>query len=370
MSFIITLLILILMLGVLIFVHELGHYLAAKWSGVYVHEFALGMGPKIFSFKRKNKKGKKKDPTLYSLRAFPIGGFCHMAGQVDEEDEMEFEGKTHKEKKVKIKKDEFFCNKSKWQRFLILFSGVALNFALAFLLLFLQALIWGHSELKSYVGHVLEDYPMAEAGIVPGDRIMGVNGRQVRNWDKLQIVLNLKNAGTSFDFEVLKTNGTTQHLEITPATVEDDDGTERKMFGFSGPAERKTGIINSLDYAVNKMGALISSMGLIIGSLFTGNLSMSALAGPVGMFGIVGNAARHGMENLVFLTAYLSINLGFINSLPFPAFDGGRIIFIIIEAITRRKVSANIEGTLHMIGFILLMLLMIYITVMDVIRLF
>jgi len=358
------------MLGILIFVHELGHYLAAKWAGVYVHEFALGMGPKIYSFKRKDKKGRKKDPTLYSLRAFPIGGFCLMAGQVDEEDSYEFEGKTHKEKKIKIKKNEFFCNKTKWQRFLILFSGVALNFILAFILLFVQALIWGHMELKSYVGSVLPEYPMAEAGILAGDRIMAVNGRQVRNWDKLTITLNLKHKGASYTFEVLKPDGSTHFYEITPKTEKDEEGNERKVFGFSGSTEMKTGFVASLDYAFNKMGALISSMGLIIGSLFTGNLSMSALAGPVGMFGIVGASAKAGIQNLVFLTAYLSINLGFINALPFPAFDGGRILFIVIEAVTRRKVSANIEGTLHMIGFILLMLLMIYITIMDVIKLF
>ena len=173
-----TLLYLILILGLLIFVHEFGHFIAAKSIGVYVSEFALGMGPKIFSFKRK----KHNDPTEYSLRLFPIGGFCAMAGEVDEDN-----------KELKLKKSQYMCNRSKWERVLILVAGVTMNILLAIVLLFLQAIIWGTSEQKSVVGYVPEGYPVAKAGIEVGDKIIGINGYRVNTWDKLTLVLNLKN---------------------------------------------------------------------------------------------------------------------------------------------------------------------------------
>lgn len=349
-----TLIILILILGLLIFVHELGHFIFAKLSGVYVHEFALGMGPKLFSFKRKN----KKDPTLYALRLLPIGGFCAMAGEVEEENDR------------KIKKNEFMCNKSKWQRFLILISGVAFNFILAILLLFVQSLIWGHNEQSSIVGTVPEGLPVSEAGIEVGDKILEVNGYKVNTWDKLTIVLNLKQKKDSYTFKVKKENGTIKTYEITPKIEKNKDGKEVKVFGIGVGDTIHKGIFKSIKYAFIKFWSIITTMTMIIGSLFSGKLGISSLSGPVGMYSIVGESAKYGMQSLMYLTAYLSVNLGYINAIPFPAFDGGRIIFVIIEAITHKKVDTNIEATLHTIGFILLMLLMVYITIMDVIKLF
>ncbi len=348
-----TLLILILILGILIFVHELGHFIFAKTFGVYVHEFALGMGPKIFSFKRKN----KSDETLYSLRLFPIGGFCAMAGEVDEDDE-------------NIPKDKFMCNKTKLQKTLILSAGVLFNFILAILLLFTQSLIWGHSEQKAIVGLAPKDYPIAQAGIEVGDKVIGLNGHKVSSWDKLNIALNLKNQSKTYEFKVEKQDGTIKTYKITPVIEKNESGEEVKVFGIGQSDKIYRGLLNSIKYAFIKFGSVISSMFIIIISLFKRTLGMSSLSGPVGMYSLVGESAKYGMQSLIYLTAYLSINLGFINAIPFPAFDGGRILFIVIEAITGKKVDTNIENTLHTIGFVLLMILMLYITIQDVIRLF
>ncbi len=350
----ITLLLLVLILGLLIFVHELGHFIFAKKTGVYVYEFALGMGPLIFSYKRKKEKN---DPTIYSLRLLPIGGFCAMAGEVSEDDQ-------------KIKKSEFMCNKTKLERFLILIAGVSFNFLLAIFLLFLQSAIWGNYEQQSIIGYVPEDLPIADAGIEAGDRVIRLNGYKIDTWDKLNVVLNLKNDSNVYDFKIEKKDGTIKNYKITPKTEKDKDGNEVVKFGLGAGEKKYTGFVNAIKYAFTKFWSIISNMALIIGSIFTGKLKLSNLTGPVGMYTVVGETAKYGIQNLLYLTAYLSVNLGFINAIPFPAFDGGRILFIFIEAITKKKVDTKVEGIIHTVGFVLLMILMVYITVQDIWKLF
>ncbi|MDD4187529.1 MAG: RIP metalloprotease [Bacilli bacterium] len=349
-----TLIILILILGLLIFVHELGHFIFAKKSGVHVYEFALGMGPKIFSFKR---KPEKKDPTVYSLRLLPIGGFCAMAGEVSEDDE-------------EIKSDQFMCNKTKLQKFLILIAGVSFNFLLAFILLFLQSLIWGNPEQASIIGYAPTGYPISDSGIEVGDKVVELNGYKINTWDKLTVVLNLKYDKDVYYFKIEKKDGAIKKYEITPKKEINKDGDEIKVFGLGVGDNVQTGFINAVKYAFTKFCSIVTTMGMIIGALFTGKLGLSSLSGPVGMYSIVGETAKYGMQSIIYLTAYLSINLGFINAIPFPAFDGGRILFILIEAITKKKVDVKIEGMFHTIGFILLMILMLYITALDIWRLF
>ena len=349
---IITIIYLILMLGLLIFVHELGHFIAAKKVGVYVNEFALGMGPKVFSFKRRL----HNDPTEYSLRLFPIGGFCAMAGEVDEDQKG-------------IKKEQFMCNRTKWERFLILIAGVTMNVITAFVILFMQGLIYGSTEQSSIVGFAPLGYPIHDAGIEVGDKVIKLNGYKVNTWDKMTLVLNLKYDNDTYEFVVKKQDGSVKTYEITPKTEIAEDGTETKVFGIGAGDKTYTGLWNSLKYAFRKLGSIISTMYLILGSLFTGKLGLSSLSGPVGMYTIVGESAKVGFQSIMYLTAYLSLNLAVINSIPFPAFDGGRILFVVIEAIKGSKVDAKVENYFHTIGFILLMLLMIYITIQDIIRL-
>jgi len=347
-----TLIILILMLGLLIFVHEFGHFIVAKKCGVHVEEFALGMGPIIYKFKREN------DPTLYSLRLFPIGGFCAMAGEVEEE------------KDKKLHKDQYMCNKKPYQKFLILVAGVTMNFLLAIVLFFIQGLIWGSSEQLSYIGLVTPNSAIEEAGIKVGDRVVSINGVKTNTWDKIQVALTLENKEESYEFVIKKEDGSVKKYEITPKTETDAEGNERLVFGLGAGENDNKGIWASIKYSLIKVYSVFTSMALIIGKLFTGALGLNSLAGPVGMYSVVGQTAKLGIQNLLFLTAYLSVNLGFVNIIPFPAFDGGRIIFVLIEKIKGSPVNPKIENIIHTIGLFILMGLMLIITYQDIMRLF
>lgn len=368
--------VLLLILSLLIFVHEGGHFIVAKKCGVHVYEFALGMGPKVLSFNRKG------DDTKYTLRAFPIGGFCAMAGEEGEDDE-------------NLPKDKFMCNKSKTRRILILVAGVTMNFLTAIILLFFIGLFYGSTEQRSIIGSVQEASPAAKAGMESGDKIIECNGYKIDTWDKLTIVSNFKNKNDYFEYKVIKENGKIEEYKIVPDSYvivdeksikldedttfesvlkkynkKESEVTQTKLVGIQAPSKKSKSFASAINYAFTKFGSIVSTMLLTIGALFTGKLGLSALSGPVGMYSVIGTVAKTGFANLVYLTAYLSVNLGILNILPFPAFDGGRVLFVLIEAIIRKKVDPKIEGYFHTIGFALIMLLMIYITFQDVLRLF
>lgn len=352
---IVALILLIVILSVLIFLHEFGHYITAKKTGAYVYEFAIGMGPKLWSFRRKN----KSDPTIYSIRAFPIGGFCAIAGEVDENDGMN----------VKLKKEEYMCNKPIWQRCIILIAGVTMNFLTGFIILFVSALIWGSVNNASFVGSAPLSYPIRDAGIEVGDRILKIDGKNALTWDKITLLLNLKHDGDVYTFTVKKPDGKVLDYKVTPKKITDEEGKETVVFGVGQDPTRHYGLFVSIKYAFTKTVSIISSMLSIIGNLFVGKLSLSALSGPVGVYSIVGEAAKTSAESVLYLMAYLSLNLAFINIIPFPAFDGGRVFFLIIEKIRRKKMNPKIENALNAIGFVILMLLMLAITIKDILKL-
>ncbi len=183
---------------------------------------------------------------------------------------------------------------------------------------------------------------------------------------------NIKNISniTEFLYRLIPESKITKEYKITPEVKKDKDGNEIKKFGIGASPKIHKGLWNAIKYSFRKLGSIIASMWIILGALFTGKLGLSSLSGPVGMYTVVGESAKYGMQSIIYLTAYLSVNLAVINALPFPAFDGGRILFVCIEAITRKKVKPNVEATFHTIGFILLMILMLYITIQDAIRLF
>lgn len=371
-----TIVILLLVLTALIFVHEFGHFIVGKMCGVHIYEFSLGMGPKVLGFRRKN------DPTEYNLRALPIGGYCALAGEDGEDD-------------PDLPKDKFMCNKGKLKRTAILVAGVTMNFITAFILLFCISLIWGSNEQTSYIGSVEAGSPAEKAGMRVGDKIIECNGYKLSTWDKLTIITSLKNDNNYYEYIVEHEDGKQEKYQIVPEdhaiigdesikitkenTIDDiaaeknmnkDDIEVRKIIGIAADNTIKHGFLNALDYAWKKFGSLVSTMLLIIGSLFTGKLGLTALSGPVGMYSVVNTVAAYGISNILYFAAYISINLGIINILPFPAFDGGRVVFVAIEAITGKKVDAKIEGIFHSVGFILIMLLMIYITWHDILNLF
>lgn len=368
--------VLLLILTLLIFVHEFGHFITSKMFGVHVYEFALGMGPKVLSFRRKN------DPTEYTLRALPIGGFCQLAGEDMEDDD-------------NLPKDKFLCNKPKLQRTIILVAGVTMNFITAIVLLFTIALIWGSTEQRSFIGGVEEGSPAYRAGIKSGDKVVGCNGYKIDTWDKLSVVTTMKNKNDFIEYEILHEDGKTETYKLIPdeyVTYEDknilitEENTKDKILsdnnwdekeitiskkiGISAPQKKLTGFVASIKYAFRKFANIVVMMIMIIWSLITSKIGLDALSGPVGMYSVVGTVAKFGMANIIYLAAYLSVNLGVLNILPFPAFDGGRVLFIGIEAITRKKVNPKVEAAFHSVGFILLMLLMLIITCQDIIKLF
>lgn len=346
-----TLIVFILLLGIIVLVHEFGHFIWAKKFGVYIYEFSIGMGPVIFS------KTGKKDGIKYNIRAFPIGGFVSMAGEVYEDDN-------------KVPKEKCLCNKPVWQRIIVMAAGVMNNFILAIVVLFLMACIWGSNSLKPEILSVVDDYPMAEAGIVKGDVILSINNHRVRSWDEATIVLYYKNKNDYYDFKIKHEDGTTENYKITPKKVTDEDGNEQKVFGVNINQKETYGLWNKIKYAFEKFGAVVSSMWLTLAGLITGKISVGALSGPVGIYTVVGESMSLGINYVIYLLAYLSINVGVINILPFPAFDGGRIFFLIVEKIKGSPVNQKFENLCHTIGFILLMILILGITIKDIIGLF
>ena len=216
---IITIITFIIVFGILVLVHEFGHYYFAKRAGILVREFSIGMGPLI-------KTHKGKDGINYNIRALPIGGFVSMAGEVYEDDDTK-----------KIKKEDFMCNKKWWQRVIILAAGVFNNFLLAIVILFIMALIWGANSLEPKVGTILEDSAAETGGLKEGDLILSINDHKVSTWDQTQIVLYLKNDSNIYEFEILR-DGKTLTLELEPDITETETGEEQKTFGFG--IEQKT----------------------------------------------------------------------------------------------------------------------------------
>ncbi len=346
----ISLLVCIFILGIIILIHEFGHFIVAKKSGVFIYEFSIGMGPVIFSHKG-------KDGISYNIRAFPIGGFVQMAGEVGEDDE-------------DVKKEQFMCNRPWYQRLAILCAGVFNNFVLAIVLLFLLACIWGPTSSTPKVLSVVEGSAAASSGIRAGDVITSINGHEFSSWDVGQIYLYYKDSDNIYSFGITHSDGSSEVLEITPQIQKDDEGNETKVFGIQIDNSREKNLWENICYAFQKFVDVIHSMAITIWGLISGQLSVQSLSGPVGIYKVIDTSIQYGIQQLIYITAFLSINVGFINILPFPAFDGGHVLFLIIEKIKGSPVNPNIENVINLIGFGLLMLLMIYITIKDIIFFF
>ncbi len=358
-----TLIYFILILGIVVFIHELGHFLFAKKAGIYVYEFSLGMGPRLFKFNRKRKvKGKdgkvtyEPDETDYCIRLLPIGGYVQMAGEEVEADES-------------IPADRRLQSKPWLSRFMTMVAGVMFNFLLAIVLLFFIGLINGVTlDSTKLVNIDSSIYPTLKEG----DRIVKIGGKMVNNYDKLALELTVQ-GNKKFDMEVKHANGNKEIVPVEPKEVLDENGELLGYdYSFQVDGDDYHSLWGAIRYAFGKFFSMIEQMFFTILYLCTGTLSIKMLSGPVGIFSVVGQAASGTAPflSLVSLLALISVNVGFINLLPFPAFDGCHALFLIIEKIKGSPVSPKIENTIHNIGFLLLMLLMIYITYNDILRLF
>ena len=346
-----TLIYFILLLGCIVFIHELGHFFWAKKSGVYCYEFSLGFGPKLFSFKRKN------DETMYCLRLIPLGGYVSMAGEEVDDDKS-------------VGSDKKLYNKVWYKKLIITLAGVINNFILAFVVLFIIALIYGSYSTKPVVGVFSKDSVCKDAGFEIGDKIKEINGKKVRSWDDLTLRLVIANNEKKQTFVIEDINGNEKTIKVKPKKIKDKDGNVSYSYGIGINDKKYHGIINALKFSTSKFASTFNSMIITIKALFTGKVGLNSLSGPVGIYQIVGEQSKSGAYGLLYLLAYLSINVGFINLLPFPAFDGYRGLTIIIEKITGKKIDPKVDAIVNNIGLMILFALMIFITIKDVIKLF
>lgn len=333
----------VLMFACVVIIHEWGHFIMAKKNGVLVHEFAIGMGPKIWAV--------QKGETLYSIRLLPIGGFCSMEEEVGVSDN-----------------PKAMSSKKPWQKFLIVVAGAVMNFVLAWILMSIVVGYMGCSTNE--VATIQENMPAATAGLVAGDKIVSINGHTVAKLEDLSKQLSKEEA--TYTLSIKHVDGTVEEIQM--ATKMQEDGVAR--FGFT--VERthynilyniKMGFVSMIEMLKQIWGSLIQ--------LITGQVGMDQMAGIVGVVDQTSKQWDASVEmgglslaiiNLIYVGAILSANLGIFNLLPLPALDGGRLVFIIIEMIRGKAVSAEKEGAVHFIGMVLLMLLTVVVLYNDLIR--
>ena len=345
-----SLLYFILILGSIVLVHEFGHFFFSKLFGVYVYEFSIGMGPKLFHYKKKNGE------TEYCIRLIPIGGFVSLAGE-DADDNK------------KIPEDRKLYAKPVWQRLIIMIAGAMNNFIFAIIILFIIGLINGTPITKPEISNVTEDYPAYEAGIESGDTILSINGTKISSYSDVQLFIQTCK-GKKVDFVLIDKEGKRKEVEVLPKEVKDEEDNISYVVGIQFETKVEKGFVSSVKYAFTETYSIYRTMLITLKLLFTGGVSVKDMSGPVGIYTIVDSQASGGIFNLLYLLGYLSINIGAINLVPFPAFDGGRVLFLIIEKIIGKKISSKVEGIVNTVGFGLLILLMVYVTFNDVLRLF
>jgi len=351
----------IIILSVLIFVHELGHFLTAKKFGIKVEEFGFGFPPKIFGIKR--------GETVYSLNLLPFGGFVKIFGE---------DGQEKQSKRS-------FGSKKIWQRASVLLAGPAMNLLLAILLLslgFMIGLPWSIedsenvSDAKVQITQIASNSPAQAAGIKTGDVVLSSSGLsgKIESLDKVEDLQNFieDNKGQEVLLD-LKRGQDVLTVKLTPRINPPlDEGAMgvglARVSDISFPWYGA--IWEGAKTALNLTWLTISSLFYLIWQLFSSGQAGENVTGPVGIYSITGQAAQMGFVYLLQLTALISINLGVINALPFPALDGGRVLFLIIEKIKRSPVSERVERTVHAAGFIFLILLMIVVSFRDIVQLF
>ncbi len=321
----------IFVFGIIVLAHEFGHFITARMNGIKIHEFSLGMGPAVL---------KKQGPeTLYSVRALPIGGYVKMEGEDGESDD-----------------PRSFVQKKPWQRLIVLAAGATMNFILAYVLLVIIIFSMGYPS--NTVDQVLENSPAEAAGMTSGDTIVKINEEKIDSWEA--IVENINNSeGQLLNIEVLRDNKIVD-IEVKPAL---DPADSVYRVGISPLAVKQIG--KSIPLAGKQFSTFFMGIFQFFSQLGSGNVQ-GEVVGPVGIVNVIGQASRAGFLNLLFIAAYISINLGIVNLLPFPALDGGRIVFVVIEMIIGRPIDREKEGYVHFVGFAILMALMVFLVFRDI----
>ena len=349
----ITLLSFVVVLGVLIFFHEFGHFLIARLFGVGVEKFSLGFGPRLI--------GKKFGRTDYRISAIPLGGYVKMVG---EEPDAEVAPAD-----IPIS----FTHKHVLKRMCIVAAGPFFNILLAVIIFFSIFLISGLFILKASVGEVREGSPALAAGLKPGDEITAIDGKPVSNWNDMTEIIGASN-GRTLKISV-KRAGTDLVFQITPELIPAKDifgeDIKRYVIGISSSGEfytRKLNPFQAMAESFRQTYNIIELMVVIIGKLITGSISTDTIGGPIMIAKMAGDEAKTGIENLIFFLALISVNLAIINLLPIPVLDGGHLLFFIIEAVKGHPVSLKVREVAQQIGLFIILLLVILVFYNDIFR--
>lgn len=340
----------LILFNLIIFIHELGHFFTAKLFGVKINEFAIGMGPKIFKFHR--------GETLYSIRMFPIGGFCAMEGEDEESDS-----------------ENSFNKKEPWKRAIIVSMGAIMNILLGFFMTFI--LLCQQPNLASTrISKFADNSISSQHGLMAGDEIIAVNGYRIYCYNDLAFSIASSENIPSFKIDVKRSGESITLNDVNLKTVTTDDGKESVQIDFYVEPIKRTFIEVIKHTFINTISTVRVVWTSLIG-LITGKFSISSMSGPVGIASVVKDATSEGMKvspifainNVVRIMALITINLGVFNLLPLPALDGGRLVFLFAELILGRAISAKYEGWVHATGLFLFIALMIFITYSDIIKL-
>ncbi|WP_316568519.1 RIP metalloprotease RseP [Neobacillus sp. YIM B06451] len=411
----------IVIFGAIVFFHELGHFVFAKRAGILCREFAIGMGPKVFTYKR--------GETLYTIRLLPIGGYVRMAGDDPEAVEIKpgyrvglLVGQDGKVSKIILNnKDKFpdariieveqadlerelvlkgypddaeetlqtfavhpeavtvengvetqiapynrqFASKTLGQRAMAIFAGPMMNFILAFLIFLTLAFIQGVPSDDPRLGKLADGGAAMEAGLKEGDVVQSISGSEISSWKDVVEIIR-KNPNNELDF-VVERDGKELAIPVTPKAQE----IEKEKIGIIGvysPVEKSPML--AVSYGFSETVYWSKKIFEMLGLLVTGQFAIDMLSGPVGIYATTDTVVKSGIFVLMKWTAMLSVNLGIMNLLPIPALDGGRLLFFAVEAIRGKPVDRQKEGLVHFIGFALLMLLMLVVTWHDIQRFF
>lgn len=328
----------LLVLSVFVVVHELGHFVAGRLLGFTVLEFAVGMGPAILK--------KEKNGITYSLRAFPIGGMCRFYGE-DEE----------------AKDSRSFASHPVWKRIIVVAAGPVMNILTAILFAVVSLMSYGvYVDVPTVQELSSETAPAAVAGIEPGDVLYAINGDVIESYEETSELI-LGASGAEMTITVQRDG------ELVDFIVRDfyNEAEGRNLIGITyGYGRERYGLFKAIGSSFRYVWDIFVEMARFIGSIFTQGVQAGDVVGPVGTVTIIGQAVRTGFETVLYLAVLISVNLAFMNLLPLPALDGGRLVFLVIEAIRRKPVPPEKEGMVHFAGLVLLMLLMVYLTVSDV----
>lgn len=335
----------LIVFSVIVFIHELGHFLLAKKNGIRVEEFAIGMGPKLF--------GKTIGETTYCVRLLPLGGSCMMGEDSDDVSEGSFN------------------SKSVWARMSVIAAGPVFNFILAFIFAVILVGMVGYDA--PVISEVTPGYSAEAEGMQAGDKILKMNGKKINIWREV-VYYNIFHPGEKVEV-LFERDGEKETVVLTP--IKDENGSYK--LGVVSPGEyQKANILDALEYGVYEVKFWICTTIESLKMLFNGQAGLKDLSGPVGIVEMVGEtynqSKAYGLRvvliELMNIGILLSANLGVMNLLPIPALDGGRLVFLIIEAIRGKRIPPEKEGVVHLIGMVLLLALMAFVMFQDFVRIF